>query len=88
MRGGYMYEKIRYPQNADAAWAATKPLLVEDGSYEGDILSRFAMSSKAKPLTLFVPWGVRPSGQFGYKETGAFDLVGNYQQLQRPSFRS
>ena len=76
-----MYEKMRFPQNAEAAWAATKLLLVEDGSYFGDILSRFAMSSRAKPLTLFVPWGVRPAGEFGSKEKEALDAVQKYQQL-------
>ena len=76
-----MYEKIMYPKNAEAAWEATKPLLVENPVYCGDILSRLAASSKAKPLTLFVPWGVRPEGAFGSKEIEALDTITNYRTL-------
>lgn len=76
-----MYEKIRYPQNAEAAWEATKPLLTENSVYSGDFISRFAMSSSTKPLTLFVPWGVRPTDKFMNNEKMALDTVQNYQNL-------
>lgn len=76
-----MYERMRYPQNAVAAWEATRPLLTEEVSYTGDILSRLAGGTQKNPLTLFVPWGVRPAGQFGSSETQALDVISNYQKL-------
>ena len=76
-----MYERIKYPQNAEAAWQATKPWLTETPLYTGDILSRLAASSPRKPLTLFIPWGVRPEGKFGDKELRALDTIKKYQSL-------
>lgn len=76
-----MYEKIQYPQNAEAAWEATKRRMTENVSYFGDIVSRFAKSTKSNPLTLFVPWGVRPAGLFGESEIKAMDIVKDYQTV-------
>lgn len=76
-----MKESIPFPQQAVAAWEATRPLLTADVSYSGDIMSRLAMSSVNTPLTLFVPWGVRPEGQFGSSESQALDVISTYQKL-------
>lgn len=40
------------------------------------IIERFYLSAYSdKPLTIFIPWGFRPNGSFGYKELLAMDNI-------------
>lgn len=65
---------------AEIAWMATKPLLTETVISQREIIARFTKSTPTAPLTLFVPWGVRPAGQAGASETQALDTIQEYQQ--------
>ncbi|KKW10690.1 MAG: hypothetical protein UY49_C0015G0008 [Microgenomates group bacterium GW2011_GWC1_49_7] len=77
-----MREELKFgSQNAQLAWEATARLLTEEVPYNGDILARMKSGSKDNPLTLFIPWGVRPEGNFGSSELQALDFVQNYRQL-------
>lgn len=78
----YMNEVLsRTTQSVQLAWKATEPLMTETVSYKGDILTRLARATRDNPLTLFVPWGVRPEGQYGRSEQLAFGCIQKYQQL-------
>jgi len=71
----------RINENAQRAWEATARIISEEISYKEDIISRFKNSSINTPLTLFVPWGVRPEGTFGPYELAALNRVNNYKKL-------
>ncbi len=71
----------KIPQNVLSVWEATARLSTEKIIYNGDILSRLAASTNETPLTLFVPWGVRPEGNFGEREQAALTCIQNYQSL-------
>lgn len=67
--------------NYQLALEATSRLVTEEISYQGDILARLSGSSEKSPITLFVPWGVRPEGQFGSSEQTALDSIQYYQRM-------
>ena len=48
-------------KNNNEAWEYTLRASTEPPLYGSTIMDRFAQSSTAKPITLFVPWGVSPT---------------------------
>lgn len=76
-----MKEKAPIKQNVQLAWEATSRMLTEKIPYPSDILTRLSKSNVVNPLTLFVPWGVRPEGQFGSSEFSALSYIDRYRNL-------
>jgi hypothetical protein len=68
-------------QNTQLVWEATARKLTDQVIYNKAFLERISQSTKSNPLTLFVPWGVRPEGQFGSSEKAALGYIQNYQEL-------
>ncbi len=49
--------------------------------YEQEVQTRLQRATTENPLTLFVPWGVRPSGKPGESEWTGLETIAEYQRM-------
>jgi hypothetical protein len=76
-----MKEQKIYTSNVESAWQRTLDLVVEKPVYEQDVRTRLQGASDVRPITLFVPWGVRPFGEPGDSEWVGLETIASYQRV-------
>jgi hypothetical protein len=82
-------KKIQYMKNellntyylSKEAWDQTLSLQTEPAVFTYKVTDRLATSTPGAPVTLFVPWGVRPLGKPGESETQALNYISDYRKM-------